>query len=209
MPRPDPQEIDRLIERILDAEPADWPPLEARTSGLQRELEALQTVSDIARAFRRMDAKPRAVPDSVQFRWGHLAVLEKVASGGSADIYRAWDAGLGCHVALKLLRDDSSTSTARRFLDEAGRLARIRYHNVLSVYGAASHDGRPGLWCDWIDGHTLTAQIVEHGPMGPDETIVLGIALCRALAAVHAAGLLHGDVKPDNILREQIGRAHV
>ncbi len=206
MPRPDPQEIDRLIERILDAEPADWPPLEARTSGLQRELEALQTVSDIARAFRRMDAKPRAVPDSVQFRWGHLAVLEKVASGGSADIYRAWDAGLGCHVALKLLRDDSSTSTARRFLDEAGRLARIRHHNVLSVYGAASHDGRPGLWCDWIDGHTLTAQIVEQGSMGPDETIVLGIALCRALAAVHAAGLLHGDVKPDNILRERGGR---
>lgn len=202
----DPDDMDRLIERILDAQPADWPPLHASSSALQPELEALQTVSDIARAFRRIDVKPRAAADRVLFRWGHLAVIEKIASGGSAQVYRAWDAGLGCHVALKLLRSDSTTQKARSFLDEARRLSRIRHHNVLSVYGAATHDGRPGLWCDWIDGLSVTAQIAEQGPMGPDETIVLGIALCRALAAVHAAGLLHGDVKPDNILRERGGR---
>src|SRR5690606_28085255 len=84
--------------------------------------------------------------------------------------------------------------------------ARVRHPNVLSVYGAAVHDGRAGLWCEWIDGENLAERVARDGPFGVDETIVTGIALCRALAAVHAAGLLHGDVKPENVLRERGGR---
>ena len=206
MARNDPRAVDRLIERILDAEPADWPRLDTPPTGAEREFEALQTLSDIARAFRRFDAPARAPRAPTLFQWGHLAVLEKIADGGSSEVYRAWDAGLGMHVALKLLRPDAAAPRARVFLDEARRLAKIRHRNVLSVYGAAAHDGRPGLWCEWIDGHSLTRQVGEHGPLGADEAVVLGIALCRALGAVHAAGLLHGDVKPDNVLRERGGR---
>ncbi len=206
MPRRDPHAIERLIERILDAEPAEWPPLEVQEAGSASELDALQTLSDIARTFRRFESKPRDTAGPLLFRWGHLAVLEKVATGGSGEVYRAWDAGLGTHVALKLLRKDSTAPKARAFLDEARRLARIRHHNVLSVYGAGTFDARPGLWCEWIDGQSLAAQVIEQGAMGPEETIVLGMTLCRALGAVHAAGLLHGDVKPENVLRERGGR---
>lgn len=205
MARNDPRAVDRLIERILDAEPADWPRFDAPPGGAEREFEALQTLSDIARAFRRFDAPARAARAPALFHWGHLAVQEKIADGGSSEVYRAWDAGLGTHVALKLLRTDAAPR-ARAFLDEARRLAKVRHRNVLSVYGAGVHDGRPGLWCEWIDGHSLTRQVAGHGPLGADEAVVLGIALCRALGAVHAAGLLHGDVKPDNVLRERGGR---
>ena len=206
MARNDPRAVDRLIERILDAEPADWPRLDTPPTGAEREFEALQTLSDIARAFRRFDAPARAARAPALFQWGHLAVQEKIADGGSSEVYRAWDAGLGTHVALKLLRPDAAAPRARVFLDEARRLAKVRHRNMLSVYGAAAHDRRPGLWCEWIDGHSLTRQVAEHGPLGADEAVVLGIALCRALGAVHAAGLLHGDVKPDNVLRERGGR---
>lgn len=206
MARNDPRAVDRLIERILDAQPADWPAQETPPAGAEREFEALQTLSDIARAFRRFDAPTRATRAPALFQWGHLAVQEKIADGGSSEVYRAWDAGLGTHVALKLLRPDAGAPRARVFLDEARRLARVRHRNVLSVYGAAVHDGRPGLWCEWIDGHSLARQVGEHGALGADEAVVLGIALCRALGAVHAAGLLHGDVKPDNVLRERGGR---
>ena len=206
MARNDPHAVDRLIERILDAEPPDWPAQGTPPAGAEREFEALQTLSDIARAFRRFDAPARAARAPVLFRWGHLDVLEKTATGGSSEVYRAWDAGLGMHVALKLLKTDAAAPRARAFLDEARRLARVRHRNVLSVYGAATHDGRPGLWSEWIDGHSLTHQVRTHGLFSADEAVVLGIALCRALAAVHAAGLLHGDVKPDNVLRERGGR---
>ena len=207
MARSDPRAVDRLIERILDAEPADWPPLDAAPDGAEREFEALQTLSDIARAFRRFDVPLRRVHPPALFRWGHLVVQAKVASGGSSEVYRAWDAGLGADVALKLLRSDATQPMrVPAFLDEARRLAKVRHHNVLSVYGAAVQDGRPGLWCEWIDGQSLAQQVAAQGPLGADEAVVLGLALCRALAAVHAAGLLHGDVKPDNVLRERGGR---
>ncbi len=205
MPRNDPRAVDRLIERILDGEAADWPEHATPPAGAEREFEALHTLADIARAFRRFDSPP-ATPAPTLFHWGHLAVQEKVADGGSSEVYRAWDAGLGTHVALKLLRTDAAAPRARVFLDEARRLAKVRHRNVLSVYGAAVHDGRPGLWCEWIDGQSLASQVAANGPLGADEAVVLGLAACRALAAVHAAGLLHGDVKPDNLLRERGGR---
>lgn len=206
MARIDPLSVDRLIERILDGKPLDSSTPDISGAGSSREIEALQTVSDIARAFRRFDSAPQAAPAPVLFEWGHLLVLEKVAVGGSSEVFRAWDAGLGTHVALKLLRTDVSSTRAGDFLREARRLAKVRHHNVLSVYGAASHAGRPGLWCEWIEGQSLARMVRESGPLGSDEAVVLGITLCRALGVVHAAGLLHGDVKPENVLRERGGR---
>src|SRR5690606_36661166 len=140
MARNDPRAVDRLIERILDAEPADWPPLDAAPDGAEREFEALQTLSDIARAFRRFDAPGRAPRPQALFRWRTLAVQEKGAECVSSEVYRAWDARLGTQVALKLLPPDAGAPRALAFLDEARRLAKVRHHNVLSVYGAASHD---------------------------------------------------------------------
>ncbi|ANB19677.1 protein kinase domain-containing protein [Dokdonella koreensis] len=194
--------FDRLIERILDAEPCEWT---AADLADDPRMAALKTLSDIAAAFRAIDAPVPA--RAIAFRWGPLEVGERVAEGGSAEVFRAHDPRLGRDVALKLLTPAAAaTLRTDAFLEEARRLARIRDCHVVGVLGAAVHDGRAGLWCEWIDGCTLAERIARDGPLAADEAALVGIGLCRALAAVHQAGLLHGDVKPHNVLRERGGR---
>jgi serine/threonine-protein kinase len=107
-----------------------------------------------------------------------------------------------------LLRCDRSRDAAseQHFLNEGRRLASVRHPNVLMVHGASRHDGRMGLWTDLIDGVTLEQSLKSMGPLGPEEAVHIGIDLCRALAAVHAAGLVHADVKTANVMRERGGR---
>jgi tRNA A-37 threonylcarbamoyl transferase component Bud32 len=148
-------------------------------------------------------AAPRPPP---LFRWGNIEVREQVASGASADVYRAYECTLGIEVALKLHRDGPHSPTARRFLAEAQHLARVRQRNIVGVFGAAVHDERAGLWCEWIEGRSLAQTLEESGGFAPVEAAYIGIELCNALEALHGAGLLHGDLKPANVLRERGGR---
>ena len=91
-------------------------------------------------------------------------------------------------------------------INEGRLLARVRHPNVVTVFGADRFDGRVGLWMDYIKGRTLEQIVRQQGPFGGDEAAVVGVDLCRALAAVHTAGLVHGDVKAQNVMREDGGR---
>jgi methionine-gamma-lyase len=85
-------------------------------------------------------------------------------------------------------------------------LARVSHANVVTVYGAERHDGRVGLWMELVRGHTLEELLGRDGPLAERETVLVGLGLCRALAAVHAAGIIHRDVKSTNVMREEGGR---
>src|SRR5262249_48722819 len=85
-------------------------------------------------------------------------------------------------------------------------LARVRHRNVLSVLGAARHDGRVGMWTELVSGETLEESLARRGRFGDTEAARVGIELCRAQAAVHAAGLIHRDVKTRNVMRAEGGR---
>ena len=85
-------------------------------------------------------------------------------------------------------------------------LARLSQRNVLRVYGAAVHDGRPGIWNEWIEGRTLDAIVEAEDPFASTEAAHIGLELCAGLGAIHAAGLLHGDVKASNAMRARGGR---
>jgi tRNA A-37 threonylcarbamoyl transferase component Bud32 len=195
---------DDLVERLLDGRPIDW---SSATSNDAALLEALHTLDQVRMAYQRIGAAS-APHAPVLFHWGPLAVQEKIASGASADVYKAWDAALATPVALKLLRPEAAAAGLRsdEFLREGRLLARISQRNVLRVYGAAVHDGRPGLWNEWIEGRTLDAIVAADGPFADGEATHVGLELCNALAAIHAAGLVHGDVKASNVLRERGGR---
>jgi tRNA A-37 threonylcarbamoyl transferase component Bud32 len=193
-----------LVDRLVDGEPLDWSRATASDTGL---LDALHTLDQVRNAYQRIGAAPAPHAPTL-FRWGPLAVQEKIGCGTSAEVYRAWDAGLATTVALKLLRPEAAAAGLRsdEFLREGRLLARLSQRNVLRVYGAAVHDGRPGIWNEWIDGRTLDAIVAADGPFADAEAAHMGIELCAALAAIHAAGLLHGDVKASNVMRARGGR---
>ena len=139
--------------------------------------------------------------------WGPFLLIERVGRGGFGEVYRARDFKLDREVAVKLLRTpagDDSDYTA--ILREARLIAKVRHPNVVSVYGVERYDGRVGFWSDFVDGKTLADLQRIQGPFGARETATIGIELCRALSAMHSAGLLHRDIKASNVMREQGGR---
>jgi len=142
------------------------------------------------------------------FRWGHLDVLEKVGEGSGGEVFRAYDPSLETEFALKLRKtdDELGSATVTGFLAEGRRLARVRHPNVLVVHGADVHGGRMGIWTDFVRGKSLEAHLKHHGPLSAREATLTGLELCRALAAVHGAGLVHRDVKTSNVMREEGGR---
>src|SRR5262249_35031691 len=134
-------------------------------------------------------------------RWGHLEIFALVGEGSYGEVYRARDVHLDREVALKLLRPGASSSTSDHCaLTERRLLARVRHPNVATVYGADRRDGRVGLWMEFIAGHTLSELLRDQGPFGPREAALAGIELCRAVAAVHGQGIVHRDIKAQNVM---------
>src|SRR5262249_43417513 len=86
--------------------------------------------------------------------------------------------------------------------DEARRLASVHHAHVLTVHGVAEHDGRVGMWTELVRGETLAERVRREGPLDPREVAAIGADLCAALAEVHRIGLVHGDVKPANVMLE-------
>jgi eukaryotic-like serine/threonine-protein kinase len=162
-----------------------------------------------------MDDPTRTLPQSrarmplALGRWGSFELLECVGRGGFGEVYRAFDPSLQREVAVKLLWPEPDESRSRQqedLLREARAMARVVHPNVVPVYGVDFREGRAGFWSAFVRGKTLSAMLTANGPFGPQETVLIGIDLCRALSAVHAAGLLHRDIKAGNVMRESGGR---
>jgi len=136
-------------------------------------------------------------------RWGQLVLLDKVGEGSFGEVYRAWDLILEREVALKLML---AAEEDPALLLEARMLARLRHPNVVTVFGVDRHDGRSGVWMDFIEGETLAALVEQRGSFGAQEALLVGVDVCRALAAAHQSGLLHRDIKAQNVMRERGGR---
>ncbi|WP_437720056.1 serine/threonine-protein kinase [Sorangium sp. So ce861] len=124
-------------------------------------------------------------------------------AGGFGVVHRAWPIGGGAAVALKVLRRELSLLPAmlRRFQQEAEVLARLRHPSIVEVRGVgALDDGRPYIAMEWIDGRTLAAELRARGALSPAEAVALLEEVCGALAAAHAIGVVHRDVKAQNVM---------
>src|SRR5262252_2901082 len=207
----EPTPLERIVEAMSRAAPVDWKAEQEASPELEPVVPTLQELERIISAHRVTapgePQEPAGPEPPTPEIWGPLQVREHLATGSFAEVFRAFDPRLECEVALKLIRTDRvAEGFESRFLDEARRLARVRHENVLVVHGADQHDERPGLWTDLVHGRTLEEILASHGTFAAHEAAGIGIALCRALAAVHRAGLVHGDVKAANVIREDGGR---
>ena len=199
------EDLEKVAARIADEQPVNW--LHVAEADDAVSLNGLREIEQIAQGFRHLQVSAVApkTPNSNRFRFGNLQVLEPLGSGAQGEVWRAYDPLLDLQVALKLRKVDSDT-LSHQFLDEARRLARVRQANIVSVYGAAVHDGRAGLWTELVRGSPLADLLAAHGPFPAEEVRGIGLDLCHALAAVHRHGVVHGDVKAENVMREVSGR---
>jgi serine/threonine protein kinase len=201
----------QAIANISEGASVDWASLESvavteSTRALVAELKIVARVADQARQSPAPDHHER--PNKFPFTWAHLNVLEPIGHGAFGRVYRAWDSRLDRLVALKLLTDDVRKTDVRptSIIAEGRLLARIRHPNVVTVYGAERVDNTVGIWMEFVRGRSLEQIVREDGPLEVPTAASIGIDLCRALAAVHVAGLVHRDVKATNVLREEGGR---
>ena len=212
-----PDRLEPVAEAVLDGAAVDWNALEAFADAeSRRAIQQLRLLERLAHLHREAEpcayVRP-AAPDAgrssgnMRTRWGHLEILGVLGRGAHGTVDRAWDPGLDREVALKLLAAPSPNADRGRGIIEEGRmLARVRHTNVVTVHGAAEIDDQVGLWMELVQGETLEGLLEGEHRFNASETARIGLELCGAVAAVHAAGLLHRDVKAHNVVRAEGGR---
>ena len=140
---------------------------------------------------------------------GRLMILRRLGVGGMGVVYGAYDAELDRKVALKLLLRGKGGETARtRLLREAQALAKLGHPNVVAIHDVGTHEGQVWLSMEFVEGETL-GDWRSHVNPGWREVLAVVLQAARGLVAAHEAGLLHRDVKPDNIMVGDDGRVRV
>jgi serine/threonine protein kinase len=141
---------------------------------------------------------------------GRYLLESKIGSGGMSTVYLARDRTLDRPVAVKILHREISDEPEQleRFRREARAAAKLSHPNLVSVIDAGEDGGTPYIIFEYIAGDTLK-QRIARGPLEIDEAVAYAIEIGRGLAAAHARKLVHRDVKPQNVLIDDDGRAKV
>ena len=142
---------------------------------------------------------------------GRYRLVESLGQGGMATIFRALDTQLGRDVAIKLLRPEylEDPDFSSRFRQEAQNAASLNHPNVVSVYDYGEDPSGPYIVMEFVDGEDLASILRRTGPLPPAQAARIAAAVARALAAAHARGIVHRDVKPGNVLIGRDGRVKV
>jgi serine/threonine-protein kinase len=143
---------------------------------------------------------------------GRYRLKRRLASGGMGDVWVAYHPGLKRDVAVKILRDDhrnESDNAVRRFEREARATAELLHPNTIRVFDYGStEDGLLYYVMELLEGETLGAHVERLGPLPPARAVHIMGQAARALAEAHERGIVHRDVKPDNIFLTSLGGEH-
>ncbi|MGE0707817.1 MAG: protein kinase [Planctomycetota bacterium] len=137
-------------------------------------------------------------------RIGHYELVRELGRGGMGVVCEGRRDGDGARVAIKLLLDpEAAGATAQeRFRREMAACANLEHPNVIRFHGGGLHQGKPYLVMELLQGESLAARVKRQGPLDPDDACRLVCDVAAGLEAAHELGILHRDVKPDNVLLE-------
>src|ERR1700687_1623678 len=140
----------------------------------------------------------------------HYEILSPLGAGSMGEVYRARDSRLERDVAIKVLAQlvSSDPQRLRRFEVEAKAAAALNHPNILAVYQMGTYAGVPYLVSELLEGKTLT-ETIRRGPLPLRKVIDYGVQIAHGLAAAHAKGITHRDLKPDNLFVTREGRVKI
>ena len=188
-----------IASTIADGTGVDWKDVARQTPD-----DDSGPIVEELRALERFTALTEITPA----KWGPFPISNELGRGVFGRVFEAVDPAMQIEIALKVIRRGPSDQPAdlSRGLQEARLLAKVTHPNVVRIYRVEHIGDEVGIAMELIRGATLNDLVRDNGPFAAREAAVLGIDLCRAAAAVHAAGMIHGDIKAHNVMRETGGR---
>ncbi|MDQ6653892.1 MAG: serine/threonine-protein kinase [Acidobacteriota bacterium] len=207
------QQVKALLEAALQREPGERAAFISKAcrgdESLRREVESLiishgKAGSFIEEPAFKINAEMLAdeQTESLAGRsFGPYEILSRLGAGGMGDVYLAQDGRLGRKVALKLLPSHFTRDRdrLRRFQQEARSASALNHPNILTIYEVGEADDRPFIATEFIDGQTLR-EYTARALINLEEALDVAAQVASALAAAHKAGIIHRDIKPDNIM---------
>ena len=142
---------------------------------------------------------------------GRYRVLRAIGRGGMGTVWLCRDEVLGRQVAVKqigALAGDTASET-KRAMREARSAAALNHPNAVAVYDVVTHESRPWLVMEYVEGQTLADEISRDGQLSPQRVADIGAQLAGALARAHERGIVHRDIKPGNVLIDKAGRPKI
>ena len=129
-------------------------------------------------------------------------ILELIGTGGMANVYKALCHRLNRYDAVKIMRDDTAADECfrKRFRTESQAVAMLSHPNIVSVYDVSHNENIEYIVMELVDGITLKQYMKEHGALPTDEVLNFSIQIARALAHAHSKGIIHRDIKPQNVM---------
>src|SRR2546425_10864129 len=135
-------------------------------------------------------------------------IMQLLGEGGMGAVYKAKDRELNRMVALKVIRPDlaRNESIIQRFKQELILAHQVTHKNVIRIYDLGEAEGLKFITMEYIEGEDLRALIQEKKKLQPEEAVEIMQQVCRALEAAHSVGVIHRDLKPQNVMRDKTGR---
>jgi serine/threonine protein kinase len=142
---------------------------------------------------------------------GRYQVIEELGKGGMGRVYKVFDADIKEKVALKLLKPEiaSDRETIERFSNELRLARKISHRNVCRMYDLAKAEGAHFITMEYVHGEDLKSMPQMMGQLSPGQVVSIGKQVCDGLAEAHSLGVVHRDVKPQNIMIDKIGNAKI